>query len=584
MSEQQDIDRILEDDHTGLVAESAPVTEKDIQAALQEVATVLSTTGQSLTGICATIEGASSKEECRLAFRQFNNIIQMVLAAAPNPESDEFVGRALCSLEPGSSFTALLRSHDSVGSAISAYKVLVLKNLSMALRRGETTRIVSEEQDNALFDQFFTAPAKKVQAKRGASAVIDPPELTVIPKKRRSSVPALAALEDITSGEVVTGVAKKRILLTRDMLRAAEDTRGLLNLEDRSTNALDRTKTLELMKSAGYDFSHKSKSFSDRLHSAALRLEYGMGGQSIDDTLLFGGKVLSLPLPGFLTKKNVSDIQNNVVSEKTSWKHQDAYVKMLIAGFMNQSKRILNNFDQVLYAKSPVECAEDTHKAIARLLASKEVLLFQGKVENNEEPVDPRKVKFIKKVVGAVSPILPIVIRDKSLDGSYLRTALHLLGSAEFLFAQYDSDIRGKANPAGAVNMCHDLHAEIKRTAVCSLDLKPHSEFMRELKAQYQTSLGLGSSFRNDISPRDRRRGRASRGFQGRQGRNWMQQPQPLGPGAYGDRMMGQNNMFRSYGRGQLNPVPVRGAGVCYAFQAGTCGRGDSCRFRHPRS
>ena len=399
MSEHQEIDQIVNDDHIGLVPGSAPVAEKDIQADLQEVAAVLSTTGQSLAGICATIEGATSKEDCRLAFRQFNSIIRMFLAAAPDPKCDELVGRALCALEPSSSLTALLKSQDSVGSAISAYKVLVLMNLSMAIRRGETTRIVSEEQDNALFDRFFTAPAKIVQAKRGASVVIDSPELTVIPKKRRSCVPALAALEDITAGEVVTGVAKKRILLTRDILQAAEDTRGLLNLEEKSTNALDRTKTLELLKSAGYDFSHKNKSFSDRLHSAALRLEYGMGGQSIEDTLLFGGKVLSLPLPGFLTRKNVSDIQNNVIGDKTSWKHQDAYAKMLIAGCINQSKRILGNFDKILYAKSPVECAEETHKVITKLLASKEALLFQGKAEDNEGPVDPRRVKFIKRVV-----------------------------------------------------------------------------------------------------------------------------------------------------------------------------------------
>ena len=256
---------------------------------------------------------------------------------------------------------------------------------------------------------------------------------------------------------------------------------------------------------------------------------------------------------------------------------------MLIAGCMNQSKRILSNFDKIMYSKSPVECAENTHKAIAKLLASKEVLLFQGKADN-EGALDPRKVSFIKRVIEAVSPILPIAIRNKSLDGSYLRTALHLLGSAEFLFAQYDSDIRGKANPAGAVGMCHDLHAEIKRTAVCSLDLKPHTEFMRELKGQYNTSFGLGSAFRNDITPRDKRHGRLSRGHQGRQGRNWIQHSQPVGPGAYGDRVIGQNSMFRSFGRGQLNPVPVRAPGVCYAFLAGACGRGDSCRFRHQKS
>ena len=93
----------------------------------------------------------------------------------------------------------------------------------------------------------------------------------------------------------------------------------LLNLEGASTNALDRTKKLELLKSAGYDFELKKKSFSDKLNAATLHLELGLGGHSMEDTILFGTKVLILP--GSLSRKNISDVKNNVVDASTSWKH-----------------------------------------------------------------------------------------------------------------------------------------------------------------------------------------------------------------------------------------------------------------------
>ena len=78
-----------------------------------------------------------------------------------------------------------------------------------------------------------------------------------------------------------------------------------------------------------------------------MRLELGLGGQSVSDTLIFGAKVLSSP--GFLTNKNISEVKNGIVEGNTTWKHQDAYCKMVIAGCLNQLKRILQKYDDVLY-------------------------------------------------------------------------------------------------------------------------------------------------------------------------------------------------------------------------------------------
>ena len=74
------------------------------------------------------------------------------------------------------------------------------------------------------------------------------------------------------------------------------------------------------------------------MNAATLRLDLGLGGNSVEDSILFGTKVLSLS--GALTKKNISEVENNVVCGNTSWKHQDAYVRMIIAGCMNQAERL----------------------------------------------------------------------------------------------------------------------------------------------------------------------------------------------------------------------------------------------------
>ena len=62
--------------------------------------------------------------------------------------------------------------------------------------------------------------------------------------------------------------------------------------------------------------SQEKISFSDRLTMATTRLELGLGGHALSDTLLFGAKVLSTP--GVLLVKNILDVENNIIDGKTT--------------------------------------------------------------------------------------------------------------------------------------------------------------------------------------------------------------------------------------------------------------------------
>ena len=111
--------------------------------------------------------------------------------------------------------------------------------------------------------------------------------------------------------------SKKKVFDKLEKLRPGlHNPKRLLNLVDYSSNAIERTKRLELLKSAGHVFNPQGKkaSFVDKVNAAILRLELGHGTQSPQDTLLFGTKVLSSS--GFLSARNFDDIENNQWKEK----------------------------------------------------------------------------------------------------------------------------------------------------------------------------------------------------------------------------------------------------------------------------
>ena len=167
-----------------------------------------------------------------------------------------------------------------------------------------------------------------------------------------------------------------------------------------------------------------------------------------------------------------------------------------------------------------------------------------------------------------------------------------MLEATETLFTQFDEDIRRHANPAGAVGMVQAMHNEIERAILYGdQDLKPLRVFAREMKAQYQTSLGLGKPFPRDTASGARRR---ARGFRNRStyrnGRYSREQ-------GFSRNQLGSTgfNGFSTGGRGgdygwsnpqasssvQPHPTPTRGRGACYNYQAGNCLRGRACRFTH---
>ena len=180
----------------------------------------------------------------------------------------------------------------------------------------EPSPLLEDEQQLDEVVQIL-ANADSPSKKRGFSAISDPLRNT-----GQSTIPALASIPRMQQLVELGCASKKQALLTREKLRAGmSDPRGLLRMVSSSTNALERTKKLEILKSSGFGFEMNKKSqgkisFSDRLTMATTRLDLGLGGHALSDTLLFGAKVLSTP--GVLSVKNITNIENNIVDAKTT--------------------------------------------------------------------------------------------------------------------------------------------------------------------------------------------------------------------------------------------------------------------------
>ena len=109
---------------------------------------------------------------------------------------------------------------------------------------------------------------------------------------------------------------------------------------------------------------------------------------------------------------------------------------MLISGCLNQAKRILEKYDEILYSPAPEKLINETHKSIRDLLDSPACEDFLESSKKDDKESVAAGDCFVGKIIEAVSPIIPITLSNTALDGSYLRTSLILLGAAEILFTQ----------------------------------------------------------------------------------------------------------------------------------------------------
>ena len=106
-----------------------------------------------------------------------------------------------------------------------------------------------------------------------------------------------------------------------------------------------------------------------------------------------------------LSKKNIQNIENNHVFGNTTWSHQNTYVKTLIAGCMNQAKRIVEKYDEILYGPAPEVLVNDTHSTIRALLKSPGCRSFIDGGNDREEQSADAGDEFVRKIMEAVSPI-----------------------------------------------------------------------------------------------------------------------------------------------------------------------------------
>ena len=201
-------------------------------------------------------------------------------------------------------------------------------------------------------------------------------------------------------------------------------------------------------------------------------------------------------------------------------------------------------------------------------MVSQEGENFQREVGSTTPEAVARLDLFQKKIIEAVPPIIPVALRNKSLDRAYLRTALHFLGAAELMFARYETDVRRQSNPAGVVGLCTAIHTNFEQCAVLNKELSAQDVFARGMTAQYQTTLGLGFGFPYDITRKSGRKSTYKRGksfsrsgLLGGRGLNREQH----GLLAEASGTSGGRNVTRQAAR--------RARGVCHGFLSGTCWR-----------
>ena len=147
--------------------------------------------------------------------------------------------------------------------------------------------------------------------------------------------------------------------------------------------------------------------------------------------------------------------------------------------------------------------------------------------------------------------------------------------------------MREHANPAGVVGLASAMHCEFEGATFHGTKLKSLDDFMKEMRSQYQTSLGFGATFSKDAFPGTRRR-RGGRGQGFWRNRRFLQQGVLREQVATHDANAGGYRNLRGTRATVVGAGGGRGIGghgsvanACYDFQAGNCRRGASCRFLH---
>ena len=78
MSVEQEVDDLVQAVPADLQSQQDDTVVEAINLAVSEVSTLLKGTEYSFLDICTDVEQATSRDDCRLAFRQFNKVVRMI--------------------------------------------------------------------------------------------------------------------------------------------------------------------------------------------------------------------------------------------------------------------------------------------------------------------------------------------------------------------------------------------------------------------------------------------------------------------------------------------------------------------------
>ena len=261
------VNQEVEEELAGAVVSTAARATLSLDLAAQEVKKMLSATSSSMLDLCINIEKATSKDEVKVAFTEFNGVTRIFIEAAPEAEHDRLVRNSLCLAQPSPRLRSFLQSASSVPEALTQYKEFVVTKLAKVIRAQRVLRSLDGVNDDELLLRLLPEPTSPVSdseqqavdvaqllgdadvsSRKRSFSAIDGPQAVL----KKSTIPALASLSRMQQLVDHGCASKKQALLTREKLRSGmSDPRGLLRMVSSSTNALERAKKLEILKSAG---------------------------------------------------------------------------------------------------------------------------------------------------------------------------------------------------------------------------------------------------------------------------------------------------------------------------------------------
>ena len=138
---------------------------KSIMSAAENLRKTLEGNGTSLTNICIAIEEAKNKNDLKLAFDDFNDVMSMISLIAPLTEQRGIICQVLSELEFSKKFSFYLNTATTPHEAIFAYKRAVVNEFAKRYRQIEN--FIHEQNSFALFQEYLPSTFKQSSQVKG---------------------------------------------------------------------------------------------------------------------------------------------------------------------------------------------------------------------------------------------------------------------------------------------------------------------------------------------------------------------------------------------------------------------------------